>query len=91
MLNRRITVRESQLGLSGILCPGQQGTSNNASCNLPMEMQFRLFGENFTTITMLDGLTITEVDGLRQSRYKHVFKNKPKFMKYLHTLGKQVQ
>ena len=42
--------------------------------NLPMEMQFRLFGEIFTTITMLDGLTITEVDGLKQSWYEHVFK-----------------
>ena len=50
-------------------------------------MHFRLFGEIFTTITMLDGLTIIEVDGHRQSRYKHVFKKKPKFVKYLHTIG----
>ena len=55
--------------------------------NLPMEMRFQLFGEIFTTITMLDGLTITEVDGLKQSQYKHVFKKKPKFVKYLHTIG----
>ena len=34
--------------------------------NLPMEMQFRLFGESFTTITVLDGLTIIDVDGLKQ-------------------------
>ena len=26
--------------------------------NLPLEMRFRLFGEIFTTITVLDGLTI---------------------------------
>ena len=37
--------------------------------NLPMEMRFRLFGEIFTTITMLDGLTIIEVDGLKQSQH----------------------
>ena len=36
---------------------------------------------------MLDGLTITEVDGLKQSRYEHVFKKKPKFVKYLCTIG----
>ena len=55
--------------------------------NLPMEMRFRLFGEIFTTITMLDGLTITEVDGLKQSWYEHVFKKKLKFVKYLCTIG----
>ena len=36
---------------------------------------------------MLDGLTIIEVDGLKQSRYEHVFKKKPKFVKYLRTIG----
>ena len=55
--------------------------------NLPVEMQFRLFGEIFTTITLLDGLTIIEVDGLKQSRYEHVFKKKLKFVKYLRTIG----
>ena len=55
--------------------------------NLPMEMQFQLLGEIFTTITMLDGLTITQVDGLKQSQYEHVFKKKPKFVKYLFTIG----
>ena len=55
--------------------------------NLPMEMRFRLFGEIFTTITLLDGLTIIEVDGLKQSQYEHIFKKKPKFVKYLRTIG----
>ena len=36
---------------------------------------------------MLDGLTTTEVDGLKQSQYKHVFKKKPKVVKYLRTIG----
>ena len=36
---------------------------------------------------MFDGLTIMEVDGLKQSQYKHVFKKKPEFVKYLHTIG----
>ena len=36
---------------------------------------------------MLDGLTITEVDGLKQPQYEHVFKKKPKFVKYLCTIG----
>ena len=57
------------------------------NANLPMEMSFQLFGGIFTSITMLDGLTITEVDGLKQSWYEHVFKKKPKFVKYLCTIG----
>ena len=52
-----------------------------------MEMRFQLLGEIFTTITMLDGLTITEVDGLNQSQYEHVFKKKLIFVKYLRTIG----
>ena len=55
--------------------------------NLPMEMCFQLFGEIFTTITMLDGLTIIEVDGHRKSQYEHVFTKKPKFVKYLCKIG----
>ena len=36
---------------------------------------------------MLDGLTIIDVDGLNQSHYKHAFKKKPNFVKYLRTIG----
>ena len=31
--------------------------------NLPMEMQYHLFGEIFTTVTLLDGLTVIEING----------------------------
>ena len=55
--------------------------------NLPMEMRFWLFGEIFTTITLLDGLTMIEVNGLKKSQYEHIFKKKPKFVKYLRTIG----
>ena len=55
--------------------------------NLPMEMHYQLFGEIFTTITMLDGLTIIEVNGHKKSQYEHVFKKKPKFVKHLRTIG----
>ena len=35
--------------------------------NLPMEMHYQLFGEIFTTITMLDRLNIVEVNGHKKS------------------------
>ena len=31
--------------------------------NLPMEMQYHLFGEIFTTVTLLDGLIVIELNG----------------------------
>ena len=38
--------------------------------NLPMEMQYCLFGEIFTTVTFLDGLTVVELDGKHRLCYK---------------------
>ena len=55
--------------------------------NLPMEMHYQLFGEIFTTITMLDGLTIVEINGHKKSQYEHVFKKQLKFVKHLCTIG----
>ena len=39
--------------------------------NLLMEMQYHLFGESFTTVTFLDGLTVIELDGKHTSCYEH--------------------
>ena len=61
--------------------------SSYASRKLAYGNVILIIRRNFTTITLLDGLMIIEVDGLKQSRYKHVFKKKPKFVKYLRTIG----
>ena len=55
--------------------------------NLPMEMQYCLFGEIFTTVTLLDGLTVIELSGKNANRYEHFFGETPKFMHSLHTVG----
>ena len=47
--------------------------------NLPMEMWYQLFGEIFTTVTLLDGLTVIESNGKSTSRYDH-------FLEKLHGL-----
>ena len=41
--------------------------------NLPMEMRYRLFGEIFTTVTLLDWLTVIEISGKCTSWYEHFF------------------
>ena len=38
--------------------------------NLPMEMQYHLFGEIFTTVTFLDGLILLELNGKHALHYK---------------------
>ena len=59
--------------------------------NLPMEMQYQQFGEIFTTVTLLDGLTAIELNGKCTNRYKHFFGETPKFACSLHTVGEGVQ
>ena len=55
--------------------------------NLPMEIQYQLFGENFTTVTLLDGLTVIELNGKYTSHYKHFIGEMPGFAQNLHTVG----
>ena len=46
-----------------------------------------MFGEIFTTITMLDRLTIVELNWHKKSQYEHVFKKKLNFVKHLCAIG----
>ena len=83
----RDTPQQNSLGEVAFYALANKARVAMHHANLPMEMRFQLFGEIFTTITMLDGLTTTEVDGLKQSWYEHVFKKNLKFVKYLRTIG----
>ena len=55
--------------------------------NLPMEMQYCLFGKNFTTVTLLDGLTVIEINGKCMLWYEHFFGEMARFACSLHTVG----
>ena len=61
------------------------GTMHHA--NLPMEMWYQLFGEIFTTVTLLDDLTVIELNGKHVSCYKQFFGEMPGFTQNLHTVG----
>ena len=52
--------------------------------NLPMQMRYQLFGEIFTTVTLLDGLTVTELNGKHMSRFEHFFGETLRFAHSLH-------
>ena len=55
--------------------------------NLPMEMRYHSFGEIFTTVMLLDGLTVIELSGKCANRYEHFFGETPKFTCCLCTVG----
>ena len=55
--------------------------------NLPMEIQYQLFGESFTTVPLLDGLTVIEISGKCVSQYEHFCGEMPRFVHSLHTVG----
>ena len=55
--------------------------------NLPMDMWYRLFSNIFTTVTLLDGLTVIEIKGKHVSHYEHFFGDMPRFTHSLHMVG----
>ena len=50
-------------------------------------MWYQLFGKSFTTVTLLDGVTVIKIDGKFVSCYKHVFGNMPRFVHSLCMVG----
>ena len=55
--------------------------------NLPMEMQYQLFVEIFTTVSLLDGFTVIELNGKCALHYSHFFGETPGFAWNLCTVG----
>ena len=53
--------------------------------NLPMDIQYRLFSKSFATVTLLDGLTVIEIEGKCASCYK--FCDMLRFVHSLCTVG----
>ena len=52
-----------------------------------MEMCYCLFGESFTTVTLLDMLSIIELNGSDASQYEHFHGEMLRFVQSLHTVG----
>ena len=52
-----------------------------------MDMWYRLFSNIFTTVTLLDGLTVIEIEGKHVSHYEHFFGDMPRFTHSLHMVG----
>ena len=59
--------------------------------NLPMEMWYQPFGEIITTVTLLDDLTVIELNGKYTNRYEHFFGKHQTLHAVYVLLVKQVQ
>ena len=55
---------------------------------VPRKLRYILWREAFQTATQLDGLTIIEIDGIKNTRYVHWDGSNPVFTKNLRTWGK---
>ena len=55
--------------------------------NLPMEMHYCLFSKVFTTVTLLDGWAVVELNGKCASWFEHCLWGNNKFASCLHTIG----
>ena len=53
--------------------------------NLPLDMHYRLWREVFKTASLLDGLQVIELDGVKATRYEHWCGKNPAFSKHLRT------
>ena len=59
--------------------------------NLLMEMRYQLFGEIFTTVTLLDCLTVIKLNGKHASQYKHFLEKHQVLLKICTLWEKLVQ
>jgi hypothetical protein len=55
--------------------------------NIPVECQKMIAIETLKTITLLDGLVVVELNGIRDTRDGHCFGGNPKWASELHTFG----
>jgi hypothetical protein len=55
--------------------------------NVPIECQKMIVIEALKTITLLDGLVVVELNGIRHTRNSHFFGGNPKWASELHTFG----
>ena len=55
--------------------------------NLPKNVRYLLYKEACKTATMLDGLVVVEIDGIKKTRYEYFFGKNPKFAGHLIFFG----
>ena len=83
----RATPQRNHLAELGFAILANRGRAILKAANVPMELRKILWREAFMTATVLDGLTIINIDDIVQSRIEHWGLKLPEFAKYLKNWG----
>ena len=83
----RDTPQQNHLAEIALAVITNRGRALMHRANVPYEMKFKLWKEAFRTATLLDGLTVCEIDGKKATRYEHWCGRNPAFAKHLRTWG----
>jgi hypothetical protein len=83
----RDTPQQNHLVELGFAIIANRGRALLRHANVPVKDRYRLYTKAFQTATQLDGLTVTEIDGVKDTRYKHWCGENPKFVNHLRTWG----
>eukprot|EP00957_Ditylum_brightwellii_P094996 7234254-Ditylum_brightwellii.AAC.2 len=65
-----------------------KGRTMMHQANLNKVMRYKLFPKAFATATLLDGLGMVDIKGMKKSHFEHFAGALPKFAKHLYTWGK---
>jgi hypothetical protein len=83
----RDTPQQNHLAELGFAIIANRGRALMHKANIPELVRYKVWREAFQTATLLDGLTIVELNGINDTRFKHWGKENPKFVHHLRTWG----
>ena len=83
----RDTPQQNHLAEIGFAVLANRGRALMADANAPLKERYLIFGEAFKTATLLDGLTVIDINGVKKTRFEHWNGELPRFVKGLRTWG----
>jgi hypothetical protein len=82
-----MTPQQNHLAEIGFTVIANRGRALMARANIPTKVRYQVWKEAFKVATLLDGLTVTTLDGQTATRYVHWAGENPKFSQHLRTWG----
>ena len=81
------TPQQNHLAELAFTVIANRGRAMMHEANLPLNMRYQLWHEAFKTASLLDGLQVIELNGVRATRFVHWNGKNPDFAKHLRTWG----
>jgi hypothetical protein len=83
----RDTPQQNHLAEVGFATLANRGRAIMHHANVPMHTRYKLFPEAFKTATLLDGLVVITLDGVKKTRIEHWGGTKPSYANHLRMWG----